>query len=157
MKQRLTGILLLAAMLSTGCRTADDGNDGKTPLALTPEQTAALPILRKAIGSVTKKYPTNRIEECVILRRDVPNLDEVDKAIASVKAQPLADAFIFRPQIPSVQFFAYVGGSSEAILLSETNDEKGIFRRPDGEIGNPSLELLMTIFEQKCGPNAVKP
>lgn len=142
-------------LLSNACRTADNDKDVKAPAPLLVTSASSDPVLKKMIGDLTKKYPENREQNCTIIRSDLPNIKEVDLAIAAVSKQELTDAFIFRAQIPSIQYFGYLGG--EAVLLSETSDEKMKFRRPEGELGNPQLDLLMNAFESKCGGSDANP
>lgn len=147
--------LSLAFLLISACRTSDSDKEVKVPLPLLTRAASSDPALKKVIGDLTKKYPENRQESCVIVRGDLNNLKDIDNAIAAVSKQELADAFIFRAQIPSIQYFGFLNG--EAILLSETSDENMKFRRPEGEFGNPSLDLLMNAFESKCGVNDATP
>lgn len=147
--------LSIALLLTTACRTSGPDEDVTTPLPLTAPQGATDPVLKKVIGDLTQKYPENREESCLILRGDVSNLQDVDQAITALSHQELAEAFIFRAQIPSIQYFAFLKG--EAILVSELSDEKMKYRKPEGELGNPSLDILMNVFENKCGASDATP
>ncbi|RZA16769.1 MAG: hypothetical protein EOP10_23990 [Proteobacteria bacterium] len=153
-----TVLLALVPLIAIGCRTAGEPEiPAPVQVALTPgtPQASKDRILKKAIGGLTQKYPENRIENCIILESDVPDLEKTVSAITVIKNQPLADAFIFRAQIPSVQYLAYLNG--EEILISETGDEKMRYRQPVGELGNSAVDTLMTIFNSKCGATNANP
>lgn len=152
---RISSILALL-FCSYACRTAGDGDqEVKAPLPLTAVVNNSDPVLQRVVGGLTKKYSENREEICTIVRGDIANISEVDQAILNLSRQELAEGFIFRPQIPSIQYFAFIG--KEAILLAETGDEKVRYRRPEGEVGNPSLDVLMNNFESKCGDKNATP
>ncbi len=153
---RFSSILIVIVLMGLSCRTSAGDNQNSpapAPLVFTPVSTD--PILRKSIGGLTQKYPDNRVEECLIVRGDLSNPDEIDSAIHNLSRQELVEDFILRAQIPSIQYFAYWMG--EPLLLSEISDEKMRFRRPEGEIGTKSLDILMKIFEGKCGENNLRP
>jgi len=154
MQIRILG-LSAALLMMNACRTSDNDKDVKAPIPLLATTASSDPVLKKVIGDLTKKYPENREQTCTIVRGDVTNLKDIDLAIAAVSKQALADAFIFRAQIPSIQYFGYLNG--EAVLLSEAGDEKMRFRRPEGELGNPNLDLLMKAFESACGVDDATP
>jgi hypothetical protein len=148
--------IVFLLLSSYACRTSGDSEpEVKTPPPLALEITSSDPILQRVVGGLTKKYSENREETCTIVRGDIANLSEVDQAILNLSRQELAEGFIFRPQIPSIQYFAFIG--KEAVLLAETGDEKVRYRRPEGEVGNPSLDILMNNFESKCGEKNATP
>ncbi|MBC7662094.1 MAG: hypothetical protein H7249_20555 [Chitinophagaceae bacterium] len=158
---RLFSIVLSTLVTLTtfmGCRTSGEPDTKAAPPAVTLTGAGGAGnsdrILRKSVGALSQSSPENRISECVILKSDVTNLSVVETAITTIKNQALADAFIFRAQIPSIQYFAYKNG--EEILVSEMS-EKMRFRRPNNDLGNPALDTLMAVFTVKCGAQDATP
>lgn len=161
MPKHTTGLALLWTLIAISllaCRTfsGDKGIEIPEPLQkpglADPKDP---PILQKVIGDLTRDYPENRVEVCTLIASDVADLPKVKTEIANVKIQALADGFILTGVIPSIQYFGYVEG--EKILLSEISDIKRRIRMPESEQGNPSLDFLMEILNQKCGVKDARP
>ncbi len=158
-RDMIPALLLFTALVSCRTATSSAEKESKPQLPLSGQtsvtSTDKTPLLKKVLGALTQKYPENRQEECVIYASDVTDVNAVNDAIRKLKNEELSDAFIFRPQIPSIQYFGF--DSTDAVLLQESGDEKFRFRRAEGEIGNPAMESLMVIFDSKCGEKDAGP
>lgn len=156
--KRFPVLLILSLIPIAGCRTYGEEKDIEVPEPLPKAQLvepADAPVLQKVVGDLTRDYPENRVEVCTLIPTDISDLPKVKTEIARVKDQSLADGFILTGVIPSIQYFGYING--EKYLLSEISDTKRRTRIPDDEQGNPSLEYLMEILNQKCGVKDARP
>lgn len=139
----------LCLILALACRTTDDNTQAKQepPAEISGGKTV---LLKKVVGGLTKDYPESRYSECLIYREDMTNSEAILKDLEELKTQRLQEGFIFRPQIPSVQFYGYLG--KEPILLQEIGAEKAQYLMPQdaNAPGNPKLALIMETFKEKC-------